>query len=306
MARKPQFTDAEILAAGERLVRAGEDVSRASLRRAVGGGNPARLWEVWEAGRPALAGARPAAPERLPRKRNPAATRREVLQAAIAEFAEKGLSGARVDAIAARTRTTKRSIYYHFGSKEGLYTAVLESVYGAIRSVERESGFVTLPPVEAMRRLVEFTFDYHNDHPELNRLVMNENIHHAEHLKKSLNIRSLNVSAIDNIRLILERGRQEGVFRRQVDPVDLHMMMSAFCFFRMSNRYTLSTIFGVDLTAAEVRGKHKAMLADMILSFLAQPEQQAEAVSEAAPALPAASMPAAPMPSPARRRRAGS
>lgn len=285
MARKPQFTDDLILAAGERLAAAGAEVNKTALRRAVGGGNPARLWEVWErrgkapraAARAsvALPPARPPAaspPRAEPRRRDPERTRRDILEAAIAEFADKGLSGARVDAIAARTRTTKRSIYYYFGSKDGLYIAVLEAVYASIRSVERTFCLTSLDPVEAMRKLIGFTFDYHNDHPDFSRLVVVENIHHARHLKRSTSIRNLNVSVIDDLREVLRRGRETGQFTRDLDPVDLHMMISAFCFFRMSNRYTFSAIFDWDLTSAAARAKHKAIIADMILSYLANPD----------------------------------
>lgn len=295
MARKPQFTDERILAAGERLAATGVEVNKTALRRAVGGGNPARLWDVWQrrgkppraAARPPSAGAQPAAgretkhppaappPAREPRKRDPERTRRDILEAAIAEFADKGLSGARVDAIAARTRTTKRSIYYYFGSKDGLYIAVLETVYASIRSVERTFCLTSLDPVEAMRKLIGFTFDYHNDHPDFSRLVVVENIHHARHLKRSASIRNLNVSVIDDLREVLRHGRRTGQFTRDIDPVDLHMMISAFCFFRMSNRYTFSAIFDWDLTSAEAMAKHKTIIADMILSYLSNPDAPA-------------------------------
>ncbi|WP_236025076.1 TetR family transcriptional regulator [Arenibaculum pallidiluteum] len=287
MGRKPHFSNEEIVAAGERLMAAGAEVNKFALRMAVGGGNPARLWQIWQAHaalappngparepRRAATGPEPRRPgtrkpDTTARRRNdPESTRRDVLEAAIHEFAAKGLSGARVDAIAARTRTTKRSIYYHFGSKDGLYVAVLEAVYGRIRAIEQNISLSALPPVEAMRKLIEFTFDYQNDNPDFNRLVTIENIHFAKHLKRSTSIRNLNVSVIETIREILARGRQSGVFVRDVDPIDLHMMISAYCFFRMSNRYTFSEIFGVDLSEAEARRRHKTALVEMILSYL--------------------------------------
>lgn len=270
MARTPQFTDDAIIAAGERLAAAGQPINKTALRAAVGGGNAARLWEVWEQRHARKADPAPAT--RQTRRKDPEGTRRDVLEVAMAEFAEKGLSGARVDAIAARTRTTKRSIYYHFGSKQGLYIAVMESVYGAIRTVEQAMDFRALEPVAALCTLIEFTFNYHNDHPMFSRLVMIENIHYAKHLKKSNSIRNLNVSVIDDIRDILARGRQEGKFLRDVDPVDIHMMISAFCFFRMSNRHTFSAIFGLDLHSPATMRKHKEMLCDMILSLLMRPD----------------------------------
>lgn len=296
MARKPQFTDESVLAAGRRLLAKGATVTKSALRREAGGGNPARLWTIWLAREatpstpPADTGAlaeplrdRPpaarAAMTKERRKNDPEGTRRDVLDAAIAEFAEKGLTGARVDAIAARTRTTKRSIYYYFGSKDGLYIAVLESVYASIRAVEQTMHLASLEPAEAMRALIEFTFDYHNDHPDFSRLVMIENIHHAQHLKRSPSIRNLNVSVIDDIRTVLHRGRASGVFLRDIDPIDLHMMISSFCFFRMSNRYTFTAIFGGDFSRPDTIRRHKSLVCEMILSFLMRPDRDVGAAA---------------------------
>lgn len=142
-----------------------------------------------------------------PRKPDAAHTRQDILRAARHEFSEHGLSGARVDAIAARMRTTKRMLYYYFGSKEGLYLAVLEQVYGDIRSVEQELDLASLSPVEAIRRMIEFTFDYEEAHPEFIRLVSIENIHHGRHLAQSSTLQKQNLIVIDTLTGILERGR---------------------------------------------------------------------------------------------------
>ncbi len=205
---------------------------------------------------------------RVPRKLDPERTKQDILAVARQEFAEHGLSGARVDAIAARTRTTKRMIYYYFGSKEGLYLAVLERAYGDIRAVEQGLDLASLPPAEAIRSLVEFTFDYQEAHPDFIRLVSIENIHHGKHLAQSEVIRSLNVTVIEVLAAILERGRREGVFRAGLDAVDVHMMISAFCFFRVSNRHTFSTLFDRDLSSPELRARHKRMIGDAILCLL--------------------------------------
>ena len=202
------------------------------------------------------------------RKHDAERTKQEILDVATEEFAQHGLSGARVDAIAQRTRTTKRMIYYYFASKEGLYLAVLERAYGAMRSAERELDLESLPPVEAIRRLVEFAFDHEDAHPEFIRLVSIENIHHGKHLAQSGVIRRLNVSVIETLAATLKRGRQQGVFRSDVEPVDLHMLMTAFCFFRVSNRYTFGTLFQCDLSSPKVRAKHRRMLADSIVGYL--------------------------------------
>src|SRR6478672_5242219 len=147
------------------------------------------------------------------RVQDPEGVRRSILEIASAEFAENGLSGARVDEIAAKTSTSKRMIYYYFGDKEGLYRAVLEEAYARIRNFERSLDLAALPPVEAIATLTGFTFDYHADNPDFVRLVMVENIHHARHLESSAKIADLNLSVIDMIGEVYERGLREGVFR---------------------------------------------------------------------------------------------
>jgi len=208
-----------------------------------------------------------AAPPR-PRLRDPDQTRRNILDAALAEFADKGLSGARVDEIAARTATTKRMIYYYFGSKEGLYAAVLEEMYGGIRDAEQALELDSLDPVAAMRRLVEVTFDYHAAHPEFVRMVAVENIHNARHLQQAPSVAARNDAVIRTLRGLLDRGERAGVFRARVDAIDLHLLISSFCFYRVSNRHTLQAIFRRDLTAPAHVAAHRAMIVEAVLAWL--------------------------------------
>jgi AcrR family transcriptional regulator len=195
-------------------------------------------------------------------------TRNEILEVAINEFSAQGFAGARVDEIAAQTRTTKRMIYYYFGSKEQLYIAALERAYATIRTLERSIDVEHLGPVAAVRRLAEVTFDHHEAHPDFIRLVSIENIHNAEHMAKSERLANLNLTVIDLIDGILERGRLEGVFRRDVDAIDVHMMISAFCVFRIANRHTFGSLFGRDLIAADRRDHYRRMLSDMVVEYL--------------------------------------
>ena len=164
---------------------------------------------------------------KVPRTNDPERTMADIIEVATREFADKGLAGARIDAIAAAMRTSKRMIYYYFGSKEGLYLAVLEEAYRSIRANEAEAHLDDLPPEDALRRLVAHTVDHQWEHPEFVRLVQGENIQRAEVLAKSKTIRKLNVPAIDGLRRVLERGQKAGVFRAAIDPVDLHMSISA-------------------------------------------------------------------------------
>jgi AcrR family transcriptional regulator len=177
------------------------------------------------------------------RTNDPARTMAEILAVATHEFADKGLTGARIDAIAAATRTSKRMIYYYFGSKDGLYLAVLEEAYRRMRAIESDLHLDDLAPVEALKRLVEFTYDHHRDNEDFIRLVMNENIQRGDYLRQSQSIQQLNTQAIDSVRDVYDRGVAQGVFRVGLDPVDIHSAISAFTFFNVSNRHTFGLIF---------------------------------------------------------------
>ena len=208
------------------------------------------------------------ASERETRRNDPERTKEDILRVATEEFSAFGLSGGRVDSIAEKTRTSKRMIYYYFGSKEGLYLAVLEKAYRKIRTLEADLELAGMAPVEALRTLVASTFDHDESNPEFVRLVSIENIHHAEHMKRSTEIGKLNISIVRTVADILERGRREGVFRRDVDAIDLHMLISAFCFFRVSNRSTFGTIFHRDLSEPATYSRHKQMIADAVIAYV--------------------------------------
>ena len=202
------------------------------------------------------------------RKNDPLRTKADILAVAAEEFATNGLSGSRVDAIAERTRTSKHMIYYYFRDKEGLYRAVLENAYSAVRAIEAKLALEAQSPETALRRLVEQTFENDDANEAFVRLVAVENIHRGEHLGDLGHIRDINKGIISIIERILERGRAKGAFRTDLDAIDIHMAISALCFFRVSNKHTFGKIFGVDLSSPERREKHKRMAADAILRLV--------------------------------------
>jgi AcrR family transcriptional regulator len=210
-------------------------------------------------------------PNGVVRHRDAERTKAEILDVAAGEFADKGYDGARVDEIAAKTRTTKRMIYYYFGGKEQLFVEVLERAYTVIRSIEQELDVEHLDPVDALRQLAELTFDHHESHPDFVRLVSIENIHRAEHMARSTTLSGLANPALDVLARILARGRAAGHFRDDVDALDVHMAISAFCFFRTANRYTFNAIFNRDMLDPERREHHRRMLGDMLLDYLTAP-----------------------------------
>jgi len=197
--------------------------------------------------------------------------RQRILESAQQEFVHKGFSGARLDDIAISASCNKRMVVYHFNSKKALYIAVLEKVYGEIRDIEQSLHLEGLPPLEALKALTGFTFDYHQNHPDFCRLVSIENIHHASHLADSAIIRQRNRSVIEVIEGILQRGIAEQVFHRQADAIDLHMLISSMCFYRVSNRHTFASLFGRDLAQPEHASRHRQIIIDTVLAYLQHP-----------------------------------
>ena len=210
----------------------------------------------------------PAAPGR---QRDAERTRAEILDVAGREFAERGYAGARVDEIAARTRTTKRMIYYYFASKENLFVEVLVRAYSVVRAAEEQVDVEGLAPREALRRIAELTLDHHESHPDFVRLVTIENMHAAQHLASSPELSELGTPARDVLGRILENGVAAGEFRADVDPLDVHMLISSFCVFRTANRHTFRAIFGRDMLDPGRREHHRQMLADVVLRYVAAP-----------------------------------
>jgi AcrR family transcriptional regulator len=202
------------------------------------------------------------------RKYDPEETKRNILEVATQEFSAMGLAGARVDAIAERTNTTKRMLYYYFESKEGLYQAVLEKVYGDIRALEQDLHVSELDPIEGMRKLVEFTFDYHDRHRDFVRLITIENIHGAKYVEQLKTFKGRNASVIETIEDLLARGVASGQFRSDVDAIDLHLLISSLCFHRIGNRHTFGTAFGRDPSHPRLRTRHRAMVVDAVLRFV--------------------------------------
>ena len=197
-------------------------------------------------------------------------TRNNILEIAAREFADKGLAGARIDEIAEKTSSSKRMIYYYFGGKEELYRAVLERAYAQIRSREEDASaqLQELSAAQALQAQIEQTFDYHASNPDFVRLVMNENIHHGEHIGDVPGLKERNRSVIAQLRVIIDKGVADGAFRNDIDPVDLHMSISALCFYNVSNRYTFNANFGVDMGAGKALKKRREQVSEIILAWV--------------------------------------
>jgi len=208
--------------------------------------------------------------------KDPEANRSRIMLAALNEFAARGFKGASMDAIAARTKTTRAMINYYFETKEGLYIAVLEQVYSEIRRAEGRLDIGHLPPVEAMRRIVEFTYRYYIEHESFVRLVIAENQAKGRHLRKSPAMRTLNRPIVSLLAGVIARGQSEGSFRRGVDPVDVHMAIAALGNFNVSHQHTFSAIFQREMGAkGDVAGRC-AVVTEIVLSYLMSPTTSPE------------------------------
>lgn len=202
------------------------------------------------------------------RSRDPQRSRAAILKAACKEFAAHGLAGARIDRIAERASLNKRLIYYYFNSKDDLFLEVLESVYTDIRSAEQRLRLQEMSPVDAVRRLVDFTWHYFIEHPEFLTLLASANLHQARHLDRSTRVQEMNSPVIQTLGDVLERGRKAGVFRGGVDPVQLYISIAGLAYFYLSNKYTLSAIFGRDLMSPKARAERLSHMTDVILGYV--------------------------------------
>jgi TetR/AcrR family transcriptional regulator len=195
-------------------------------------------------------------------------TREALLGAAVAEFAEKGFAGARVDAIAQRAAVNKQLVYHYFQSKQGLYQSALETVYAEIRERERELSLDALAPDVAMSKLVGFSFDYLTGHPEFIALLTDENRNRGSHLKASPRLKQMHSPLMDLLRRTLRRGVEAGVFRRGYDAVNLYVTVAGISYFYFSNNHTLSAIFGRPLGTAAARAGRRRHVVRFVLNAL--------------------------------------
>jgi TetR/AcrR family transcriptional regulator len=203
-----------------------------------------------------------------PKPRDAAVTREKILQMAAKEFASKGYDGARVDSIVARSKISKNLVYHYFESKEALFIEVMERAYSAMRERQNQFGLLGDNPVEDMKTLVLQTIRHFIDHPEFIQLLSTENLHKAEHIRKSKVIPAMFNPLKSALAEILERGKGQGVFRPDADWVDLYVSISGLGSYPISNRYTLSFVLGVDLGEKERVEARLQHVCDMVMSYL--------------------------------------
>jgi len=205
------------------------------------------------------------------RTNDPVRTMAEILTVATHEFADKGLTGARIDAIAAATRTSKRMIYYYFGSKEGLFIEVLETIYRRMNDAEAQLVIDVSTPLLALEQVVHFVLDYYRHHPEFVTLLNTENLHKGKHIVKSLRAREFSSPAIAVIHDILRAGVSQGLFRADISARDVYLLIAATGYFYMSNRYTLSAFLGENIDAPQAVAQWKSFVIDTVFRVVNVP-----------------------------------
>jgi AcrR family transcriptional regulator len=203
-------------------------------------------------------------------ERNGDRTRERILRVAIEEFAAKGYSGARVEAICRAAHTNPRMLYHYFGDKDGLYVSVLEEVIGELRGEELKivADHQRSAPLEGIMQLFDFVDRHFGQHPEFIHLLSGENLLRARFLRRSKKAAIVTSPLIDLIAGLLRRGERQGVIRRGVEPLHLYVMMVALSYFHRSNAHTLSTIFRTDVQAPTWRANHRSAGAEMLLRYL--------------------------------------
>lgn len=189
---------------------------------------------------------------------------RNILDVAVAEFAEHGLAGARVDAIAARTRTSKRMLYYHFGSKEGLYAAALADAYAGVRTALEEPDYESLPPAAALGAYVGHLFDLHLKSPQFVRLVMGENLLGGRFIESAESVRQMSHRSLETLARIVQRGQRSGEFRGDLEPLDIYANIVGLSFHFVSNRQTFSALFEAGADVRLVSERRRAVVIDTI------------------------------------------
>ena len=196
------------------------------------------------------------------------ATRESILRAATKVFAKHGFAGGRIEQISKAAKSYDRMIYYYFGSKEGLFIAVLEEMYRRFNEAESKLVFDAGQPVEALNAVVRFMWVYYQKNPEFITLLNTENLHRGKHIAKSLRAREFSSAAVDVLGQVLKRGAAQRLFRSDVAARDVYLMIAAMGYFYLSNRYTLAAFLGEVLDAPAALAHWEAFVVDAVLRTL--------------------------------------
>ncbi len=216
---------------------------------------------------PAKVAAKTPAARRPPGARELAAqaTRESILRAATKVFAKHGFDGGRVEQISSAAQSYDRMIYYYFGSKEGLFVAVIEAQYRNFNEAESALDLSTEPPLAALTAVIRFIWKYYQKHPEFITLLNSENLHRGKHIGKSTRAREYSSPAVGILDAVLKRGAEQRVFRSDIAARDVYLMIAALGYFYLSNRYTLSAFLGEALDTPAALQHWEVFLIDAVM-----------------------------------------
>lgn len=206
------------------------------------------------------------------RTRDPERTKGQILEAALSEFASNGFDGAKVHQIAKSAGCNARLIYHYFENKERLYTAALRRIYSEIRAREEELHLDSLEPEQAIRRLTETTFDFFETHTAFLAITRSENLLQGRFIAQVPEIQKMSTPFLDKISDVLERGHAEGVFRADIDALQLYVSIVALSAHHINASHTLSATFGCDVSAEDWRRHRRSHVVQVIQSAVAATE----------------------------------
>ncbi len=207
-------------------------------------------------------------PARKRVKRTAAHSKEKIIKAAIAEFALRGLDGARVDEVARRSGVNKTLLYQYVGNKDRLFTAALEAAYQSIRERQKEFIARQMDPESGVRQLVQLLMSIWVEHQDYGKLLASENFHGGKHVKRSKLIGEMYGQLVDALTDLLKRGEALGVFRSGIDPVDLYISISSLSAYYVAHQHTLNAIFHIDVLQPKRLQQREDHIAEMVLRFV--------------------------------------
>lgn len=207
-------------------------------------------------------------PRKRVQRRDSVASKARILEASREEFALHGYGGARTERIAKRADINIRMLYHYFGGKEKLYLAALEATYAGVRERENRLQLKHIEPRRALRKLVEFTFDYMLEDRFFVRLIINENLLHGRFLRASEAVPAQAMPLVDALETVLRRGQEQGVFKRRVSPIQLYVSILALSITHIAQRHTLSIMFRKDLSDPEWLAERRNHVVEVVLAYL--------------------------------------
>ena len=197
------------------------------------------------------------------------ATRENILRAATKVFAKNGFAGGRIEQISKAAKSYDRMIYYYFGSKEGLFVAVIEEMYRRFNEAEAKLVLDVAKPVEALTAVIRFMWGYYHRNPEFITLLNTENLHRGKHIAKSQRAREFSSPAVDVLGQVLMHGKQQKLFRAELAARDVYLMIASMGYFYLSNRFTLSAFLGEEMESAAALAHWEAFVVDAVLRTVA-------------------------------------